>query len=201
MSKKSFVLYNDSLDVLDDMSQEEVACMFLAIRDYNKGKEPELMDSLKFLFKQFKNQFDRDAEKWATTCAARAKAGSKGGKQKVANASKCKQKVAKVAILADNDTVNENENENEKKNKGKAKSMEEVIEFCESINLTKADGEIQWDKWEGNGWMNGKGKIKDWKATIRSWKRQGYMPSQQNPQLKNNFTPIEFAPIGEIEAY
>jgi hypothetical protein len=111
--KKSFVLYLDSLEVLDDMSPEEVACMFIAIRDYNKGLEPKLLPSLSFLFKQFSNQFDRDHGKWLKTCESRALAGSIGGKQKVANASKCKQKVASVAILADTDNVSENVSENE----------------------------------------------------------------------------------------
>lgn len=91
--------------------------------------------------------------------------------------------------------------EERKKKKGKAKSTQELIEFCESIDLLKVDGEILWDKWEGNGWTNRDKKIVDWKATIRSWKRQGFMPSQQNPQLKHEVKPVKFKPIGEIEAY
>lgn len=46
----------------------------------------------------------------------------------------------------------------------------------------RMDGESCWEKWNGNGWINGKNKIKDWKATIRSWKAQGYLPSQKNPK-------------------
>jgi hypothetical protein len=142
--KKSFVLYLDSLDVLDDMSQEEIACMFVAIRDYNKGLEPELLPSLKFLFKQFANQFDRDHEKWVTTCESRALAGSKGGKQKVANASKSKQKVAKVAILADNDndtdTVNDTVNVNDTETDTKTKSKHRVENIEERfIRMVKRD--------------------------------------------------------------
>ncbi|NBN88554.1 MAG: hypothetical protein EBV32_05665, partial [Proteobacteria bacterium] len=68
---------------------------------------------ISIIFEPFLNQFKRDAEKYQITCEARKKAGSKGGKQKVANASKCKQKVAKVA---DNKNDNKNKNDNDIKN-------------------------------------------------------------------------------------
>lgn len=55
----------------------------------------------------------------------------------------------------------------------------EIEAFCESIGLLKSDGETTFHKWQGNGWVNGGKKIKDWKATIRAWKGQGYMPSQR----------------------
>jgi hypothetical protein len=55
----------------------------------------------------------------------------------------------------------------------------EIEAFCESIGLPKSDGEVVFNKWQGNGWVNGGKPIKDWKATIRAWKGQGYMPSQK----------------------
>ena len=66
------------------------------------------------------------------------------------------------------------------KSKARANSLDEVIEFCESIGLPKSDGEACWHKWEGNGWVNGKNKINCWKSTIRSWKAANYLPSQKN---------------------
>jgi hypothetical protein len=54
-----------------------------------------------------------------------------------------------------------------------------VEEFCESIGFPKSDGETMFHKWQGNGWMNGGKPIKDWKATIRSWRGEGYLPSQR----------------------
>ena len=73
---------------------------------------------MKVAFSPFKNQFLRDDEKYLKTCERRAIAGSKGGKQKVANASKSKQSVANVA-----DTKNKN------KNKTKNKNDNEVIDI------------------------------------------------------------------------
>lgn len=60
-------------------------------------------------------------------------------------------------------------------------TYDEVAEFCKSIGLPESDAEYFFNKCEGCGWMNGKQKIKDWRATIRSWKAAGYMPSTKQP--------------------
>ena len=64
--------------------------------------------------------------------------------------------------------------------KARALSLQEVQTYCRELGLPNADAEYLWYKWEANGWLNGKSPIKDWKATIRSWKAAGYMPSQKN---------------------
>lgn len=60
----------------------------------------------------------------------------------------------------------------------------EVIQYCLTLQLPDSDGAACFAKWQGNGWINGKAPIKDWQATIRSWKLNGYMPSQK-PQNSN----------------
>jgi hypothetical protein len=61
----------------------------------------------------------------------------------------------------------------------KPASEQQVIEFCRTLGLPDSDGSAMWFKWIGTGWKNGGNPIKDWKATIRSWKHSGYMPSQK----------------------
>jgi hypothetical protein len=58
-------------------------------------------------------------------------------------------------------------------------TVEEVSAYCKEIGLPQTDGVAVFDKWTGSGWKNGGQAIKDWKATIRAWKAQGYMPSQK----------------------
>lgn len=68
-----------------------------------------------------------------------------------------------------------------RQNKTRA-TREEISEFCKSSGLFPRDVEYLWNKWEGNGWTNNKQAIKDWKATVRTWKAQGdILPSQKNP--------------------
>lgn len=73
--------------------------------------------------------------------------------------------------------------------KGKP-TQAEIETFCESIGLPKSDGETVFNKWQGNGWVNGGKSIKDWKATIRAWKGQGYMPSQKTVGRSGQNKPI-----------
>ncbi len=72
----------------------------------------------------------------------------------------------------------------------RAESPDEVVAYCRTLSLPDSDGTACFDKWTGNGWKNGGDPIKDWKATIRSWKTQGYLPSQ-----KNGTTPKERPPL------
>ena len=61
--KKSFILHNDSLDILDEISIEQAGKLFIAIRNFNICKEQELDNETKLLFLHFKNQFIREDRK------------------------------------------------------------------------------------------------------------------------------------------
>jgi hypothetical protein len=120
MKRRSFLLHIDSLDVLDELSNEQAGMLLKAMRDYHNDKETTLDSLTKIVFSPFKNQFNRDSLKYQTTCERRAKAGSIGGKQKVANASKSKHKLANVA---DNKNVNDNVNDNVNKSDSDSKNV------------------------------------------------------------------------------
>ena len=105
------MIHIDSLDVLDDLKNDQIAELFLAIKSFQNGEEINLSPVVKIAFVSFKNQFNRDNEKYEKTCEARRIAGSLGGKQKVANTSKCKQKLANVA---DSDSKKDSDSKNKK---------------------------------------------------------------------------------------
>ncbi len=110
--KKSFLLHIDSLDILDDLTNGQAGVLFKAIKAYQHNEDFPLDSVVKIAFSPFKNQFFRDDEKYVITCEKRALAGSKGGKQKVANASNSKQELANVADTK-NKTKNKNKNDKE----------------------------------------------------------------------------------------
>jgi hypothetical protein len=183
-NRKSFVLHIDSLDVLDDLTNEQAGTLFKAIKAYQNNDDFELDSLTKIAFSPFKNQFARDGEKYAKTCERRAIAGSKGGKQKVANASKGKQKVANVA-----DSVSKNKSDSDSKSDSKSEvikrssrftppSLEDVIQYCtERCNFVDPQNFI--DHYTSNGWMRGKAKIKDWKACVRTWEKNSKQPQSK----------------------
>jgi hypothetical protein len=63
---------------------------------------------------------------------------------------------------------------------------EEAIQYATAQGLPKEDGQWFFDHCEANGWTNNRQPIRDWKATMRSWSRTGYIfPShKQQGQLR-----------------
>lgn len=148
--RKSFVLHKDSLDILDDLDDQQVANLFRAIKAFHNDENLELDQITKITFAPFKNQFIRDNEKYEKTCERRAKAGSKGGLAKVANAknaSKTKQKVANQANLADSKNKSDSDNDsksdsesniNNKPMSAKANVVLEIFDYwCDVMKKSK----------------------------------------------------------------
>lgn len=74
----------------------------------------------------------------------------------------------------------EEEKDKDRKNRARA-TLDELSQFCKESDLFPRDVEYLWNKWESCGWKIAGKAIKDWKAAIRTWKAQGYLPSQKNP--------------------
>lgn len=136
-NKKSFLLHIDSLDILDELTDEQAGKLFKAIKAYQKQEEAELDSFVRIAFSPFKNQFIRDNEKYDLTCKRRAEAGRKGGEAKSAKASKPKQELAnasnyqqELANLADN------KNKNKTKNKSDSDSKSEITTMSAKANLS-----------------------------------------------------------------
>jgi len=67
-----------------------------------------------------------------------------------------------------------NNDKNDKYNRTFIKpTSQEVTNYAESIDF-KLDGTYWVDHYEANGWMVGKNKMKDWKAAVRTWKKNNY---------------------------
>jgi hypothetical protein len=86
--------------------------------------------------------------------------------------------------------------EEDKTVKTRARDIAEVEQFCRESGLFPRDAEYLWNKWESNGWTNGGKAIKDWRATARAWKAQGYLPSQKTPSSADCW-PSE--PLPQVE--
>ena len=76
--RKSFLIHTDSLEILDDLTDEQAGQLFKAIKDYQFGNEPKLSQLIKIAFNPFKNYFERDNEKWESEIDKRREAGRLG---------------------------------------------------------------------------------------------------------------------------
>jgi len=78
--RKSFLIHTDTLNVLDILTDEQVGKLFRAIKNYQNGVENILDFEINIAFVPFKNQFDRDTEKYENIVERNAINGSKGGR-------------------------------------------------------------------------------------------------------------------------
>lgn len=222
-NRKSFIIHKDSLDILDKLSDEQAGKLFKAIYFYQKTqKMPQLDFALDLVFTSFFNQFKRDDENYKITCEARKIAGSKGGKQKVANASNCLQKVANLADSkneSDSDSKNKNDQEyiinsnniliekNIIAKKEKVKNfvkptIDELIDYCNQNFLNNVDPNQFIDHYESVGWKVGKNPMKDWQASARNWHRNNKnYNNQSNYQKTNGMTAKQKANYQDFVAF
>ncbi len=106
MEKGAFLLYTEYQEEISSLNDEEAGRLLKAIYAHEAGQEEiQLAGPEKVLFSIFRRRLDDNREKYRKTCEKRGEAGAKGGNQKVANASKPKQKVAK-ANFARTDVAN-----------------------------------------------------------------------------------------------
>ena len=69
-------------------------------------------------------------------------------------------------------------------NKARPKDAAQVEEYAAGIDFI-VDGQAFIDHYEANGWMRGKNKVKDWKACVRTWKRNRSTGSANGVQRTN----------------
>jgi len=210
--RTSFLLHFDSLEILNELSDEEAGQLFKAIKAHHQGEESTLSPLVRVAFASFKNQFVRDEKKYQETCKRRAEAGSKGGmakasnaKQKVAKGSKAKQDLAK---LADSDSKkkknSDSKSDSESKNvsKGFTKpTPDELIDYFTEKGSDRNEAERFWNYYESKGWVVGKNSpMKNWKAAVANWlknsKPASTMPAT-TPMVNSQGKSLEQM-IGEV---
>lgn len=92
------------------------------------------------------------------------------------------------------DRMDKEEGVKGKKPKG---TVQELRDYAVSLDLPDSDGEHLFDKWEGNGWKNDGRPIRDWRATMRTWKGMKILPSQKSGS--NGSHPPQLNSISDFE--
>lgn len=124
MAKDSFILYTEQKEVIDKLTDEQAGKLIKAIYEYvETGEMPKLDTMLDLVIIPFKQNIDRNADKYEETKKKRSEAGKLGAEvkkqkqAKQANAKFANNKQANQAVnVNDNDNVNVNENVNDNNN-------------------------------------------------------------------------------------
>ena len=81
-ARKSFILHFDSLEILDELTDEQAGKLFKAIKANRNGEELEVDQLVKIALSPFKSQFLRDDEKYLNVVNRNRINGPKGGRPK-----------------------------------------------------------------------------------------------------------------------
>lgn len=176
---KEFIpLFLDFNETTQDLNDEQCGRLIRALVDYTNGKEYTIEGPELIAFRFLKGSVDRNAK----LSAIRAEAGSKGGKQRIANASSDKQTEANSSKRKQNSINNNNKENNDNENKNKFErfwsayprhvAKQEALKRFEKLNpsddlletmlkaIEKQKGSEQWTKDNGqyiphpSTWLN-----------------------------------------------
>ena len=136
--KDSFILYTEQKEVIDKLTDEQAGKLIKAIYEYvETDKMPQLDSLLEIVIIPFKQNIDRNIDKWEQIKQKRSEAGKIGAEikkqkqAKQANANFAKSKEANQAVNV-NENVNDNDNVNVKDKK---------IHFADYVTMTNAEYE------------------------------------------------------------
>lgn len=59
-------------------------------------------------------------------------------------------------------------------------SVQEIDSYCVERN-NNLSAQLFFDHYSSNGWMVGKNKMKDWKAAVRTWEKNGFNKNNNHP--------------------
>ena len=89
----------------------------------------------------------------------------------------CKQMHADVPVIQSNTESNPNPNPNTNTESARSRftppTLDEVASYCRERG-NSVDAQKWYDHYSANGWMVGKNRMKDWKASVRTWERSEY---------------------------
>jgi hypothetical protein len=178
--KKSFLIYVDSLDILDELTPSQIANLFLAIKAHHKGEGFELDAITRVALKPFLIQWERDLERYEETCNRNKANGLKGGrplknpKNPVGYLETEKtQVVISKPKKADSDSDSDSERESDIKKKNKQKKIEpptldDVKAWFLEQGSTAEQGAKAWQYYSDGNWHDAKGSpVKNWRQKMR----------------------------------
>lgn len=176
--KKSFLLYCDLIHTVEQLTDEQAGDLFKHILRYVNDQQPQTDNVItRIAFEPIKQSLKRDLQKYEDI---RKRNQDNARKRWDATAS---DRIPNDTKNADSVSVSGSGSVTGKKEiKGFVKpTIEQLKEYMREQGMN--DIAENWlNHYEANGWMVGKNKMKDWKASVRTWKLNNLKnnsPSQQ----------------------
>ena len=191
--RKSFIVHHDSLNVLDDLTNEQAGLLFKAIKSYHTDGDIELDAITKVAFSFFKNQFERDAEKYEKLCEKNRLIAEKRYNTKSTTGKTGNQSSLDSTKSTDNKSKNDSDSKSDSKNISIAKARRftpptdiETVSYFQEKGSTAQEAEKFWYFYDAKNWMVGKNKMKKWKSAANGWIKRNSDNSQSALEQSSN---------------
>lgn len=188
--RDSFVFYRSFFEALQDVPNEERACIYDAICAYSlNDTEPNLTGMQLAIFKLIRPNIDANKRKYENGKKG-ANFGKKGGRPKKENPKltpiKPQDNPSRTPNVDVDDDVRCIDVDKEstkvdikKTNRFLKPTIQQLQDFI-SEKKYSVNAETFFNYYEANGWKVGKNPMKDWKAAVRTWQ------SNENPKRKSS---------------
>ena len=194
MSKDSFILYKKKKSLFDKLPDAQAGQLVKAIFQWQTDGSRPTDTMIDLLLEDFIVDFDRDGEKYTSYVESRRKAAVTRWSKKSAEAPSCPTPAVRTQpstsqeapCLFGNDAIPVPAQVPKKtRAKGTATfippTVEEVRAYCESRN-NGIDAQYFVDYNTARNWVyKGGVKMKDWKAAVRTWERNGGYSGRTTP--------------------
>lgn len=195
MERNTFVFYKDWMDAIKGLPDDVRLDIYEGVIEYaTTGNVRGLKSMASVAFNFIKTTIDRDTEKYVSIAEKNRVNGSKGGRPKTGNNPK-----NPVGYLGsdgnpknlNSDSVSDSVNDNDLKDRGKTgkrftpPSLKDISDFISENNYC-VDAETFQNFYQAKGWMVGKNKMKDWRASIRTWNQK----EKSSAKKENHATTI-----------
>ena len=192
MAREYFCAYHSYIKQCKGLSDGELGRLFRALLEYSaSGKVPELNGRESVAFDFMSANIDRDAESYKDTCNRNRENISKRYERIRANTTvyetyQEKEEEKEKDELLKKDISNEISQKSTRQKKFVPPTVEEVASYCLE-RKNKVDAAYFVDHYTSNGWKVGKQNMKDWKAAVRTWEKNGYnQPSKKQDAVEPN---------------
>ena len=198
MAREYFCAYHSYIKQCKGLSDGELGRLFRALLEYSaSGKVPELNGRESVAFDFMSANIDRDAESYKDTCNRNRENISKRYERIRANTTvyetyQEKEEEKEKEELLKKDISNEISQKSTRQKKFVPPTVEEVASYCLE-RKNKVDAAYFVDHYTSNGWKVGKQNMKDWKAAVRTWEKNGYnQPSKKQDAVEPNGYSFDF---------
>ena len=191
-TKKGFLLLNNQIEIIEDLSDEQAGQLLKAFYDYNNGNEVKLKGLMNSIFKQFKVIFDENEQRYQEKCEKNKKNIEEYWKKVKEEKNTSEYERKRMNTMATNINKNININTNINTNKSKlnnnnininkserdqsftptaSPTLAEIYNYACSLDINDKDYcEKFYNHYESIGWVNGTGReIKNWKLVFNNW--------------------------------